>query len=394
MEGKTLKGTYDGADPSIVFAMLKRNSYYPIAIDALKTNIIEKIRNLAIFNKISIQMISIFCNKFSTILKAGIPVVQALYILCQQTEVKAFQRILYKIYEQIQTGKLLSETMQAYPKQFPEMLISMMEAGEASGKLQYSLACMAVHYEKEYKTQQKIQKALLYPAMVCLVAIIVVVFMLTQVIPRFTEMFSANGSQLPWITQSLISLSKNVQHYALIGLCLLIAMVIGAKFLISREPFNSHWHRLLLKLPIYGKLTKRTITLHFTRTLGILMETGVSLTKSLMITGKVVQNPLVMKGLMQVVEEVQKGQNLSNAIHRLQIFPIMVVHMIRIGEETGYLDEMLQHTADFYEDELDTTISKLTTMLEPSIIVVLGFIVGYIVLAISLPIFQISTLHS
>lgn len=386
-EGSRIQGVFEADSYEAVVAMIREKSYYPTEIEEIKGA--ADIKDLGLmFGKVDKKSISLFCHQFAAVIKAGVPMTQSLYILQRQTENKMLRAALQGVYDDVQTGKTLSESMAAHPKVFPPILINMINAGEVSGTLEESLERMAIHFEKDYKLQQKVRSAMIYPIGVMIVSVIVVVFLLTQVVPTFEGIFSGAGAQLPLPTRMLLALSAFVQAN---GLYLLFGVIVAAVLIrvyIKTPDGRYAWHSLLLKLPIVKKLMTNTIAARFSRTLSTLTVTGVPLGEALGVTGRVVGNAVAERAIARIQEDVTKGDSIALSMDRLDIFPIMLVQMTQVGEESGTLDSMLEKTADFYEGEVEASVGRLTSMMEPLIIVILGGIVGFIVLSIALPMFD------
>jgi len=386
MSGRILEGVYEAPNQHSVIDMIRQKSFYHLEVKEIVER--KDMKEIELFSKIKTKDISIYCRQFSSILKAGVPLIKCLSMLAEQTENKALKKITKDIREEVQKGSSLSQAMSLHSKKIPSILINMIAAGEASGTIDNSLEVMAEHFEKEHKTQQKVKSAMTYPVIVCIVAIVVVVIMLTLVVPKFIGMFESAGADLPLPTKILISMSgflKNNGVLLLIGL--IIAMILFRIFL-SGELGRLAFDKLKFRMPIIGKFLKKSISVRFARTMATLMSTGVSITESLEITGKVMGNTFARKGIKEVIEEVQRGKGLYFSLKSLMLFPAMLENMIMMGEETGTLDSMLLKSAEFYEDEVDRATQNLTSMMEPLIIVVLGGIVAFIVLAIALPMFD------
>jgi len=337
--------------------------------------------------KIPKKILAVFCTQFASILKAGVPLIQALNILDAQIENKKLKKIVQTVYEELQRGKGLSEAFAEHEKSLPSMMIKMIEAGEISGTLDLSLRRLAQHFEKEVKINKQVKSAMRYPMIVMIVTVIVVVFLLVLVVPSFMGFFETSDSELPGVTKFLLAISDAITNgwmYILGGILLLFGMFRMYK--------SSPKGRLALdtykfKLPLIGKSYIRIVAARFARTMSTLTSTGISLTQSLKIASKVVSNKLAENKLVEVEESIREGRTLHASIKDAGIFPPMTMHMVKIGEEAGTLDEMLEKAAEYFEDEADTAISKMTSLIQPILLIVVAVIVVFIMLSILMPIF-------
>lgn len=383
--GETMKGVIDASRYEEAVANLRNKNYFPIQIEAKGTPIQV---NLSKRNKIKIKDLAVFCRQFATTLNAGIPVVDSLEILYKQTENKRFAKIITDLYEVIQKGYPLSEAMAAHSNAFPALLIHMIEMGELSGTLDTAIEKMAEYFENENKLNKKVQSAITYPIVVSILAIVIVIFMLIFVMPTFIGIFDSMEAELPMITQILLAISGGLQNYWY----LLVLMILIMFLLINKYGKSQHGKykidKIKLKIPILGKVQHKIVISRFTRTMSTLLNSGIDLLQSLNVVQKVINNTYMNEKMKVVEERVRKGLGLAESIKDSGIFPPMVYQMIQVGEDTGSLDFILSKTADFYDEEVETSITKMTTMIEPLIIVVLGLVIGFIVIAMILPMFE------
>ena len=390
MSGRMIEGVYDAPNQQAVIDMIRQKSFYHLEVKEITER--KDLKEIGIFSKIGKKDIAIYCRQFSSILKAGVPLIQCLSMLSQQTENKSLKAITKDVCEEVQKGKGLSQAMELHGNKFPPILINMIAAGEASGTLDESLEVMAVHFEKSHKLQQRVKSAMTYPIVVCVVAIGVVTFLLTGVVPTFMGMFKSAGADLPGPTKLLIGMSKFLSNNGLLLLMGIVIVAILIKTFISGEAGRLAFDKFKLNMPLIGKLQTKIIAARFASTLSTLMTTGVSITEALEITGKVLGNAYACKGIKEVEEQVKQGKGLYAPIKSLMLFPVMIENVVMLGEESGTLDNMLSKAADFYDDEVDRAVQNLTSMLEPAIIVVLGGIVAFIVISIALPMFDMANL--
>lgn len=382
-EGKTKKGKIDAPDQNSAIAILKESGYYPLTV--AEQSALQK--DIVIGNPIKIKDITIFCQQFEAILTAGISVMEALELLKEQTENKFFRNIIAKVYASVETGESLSASMRQHSKYFPSILINMVEAGESTGNLEISLQRMAQHFEKEYKLKQNIKKATMYPMIVSIIAVGVIVLLLAFVIPVFVKMFTDMGTELPTSTRALMGMSDFVVNKWYILIAVVVIVIAGFSYFKSTEVGKIALSGIRLKLPLLGKVNVKIVASRFSRTMSTLLASGLPLLDALEIVSKVVDNYKVEKGFLDARDQVSKGNPLSKPIQEMGIFPPMITHMVKIGENTGQLEPILNKVADFYDNEVDTAVSQLTTMLEPLIIVVLAVVVGFVVISIIQPMF-------
>ena len=381
--GDSITGKYNANDRNEIMQMLRSKSYHPVQIKEVSEG--TDLSTLQMFNKVKIKDVAIFARQFYAMLHAGVTIIQCLDILRQQTEKPYFRTVIEKVYESVQKGSTLSEAMKEHQTAFPELFVNMVEAGEASGNLDNIMDRMAFHYEKETKIQNKIQGAMVYPTVLAVVSVVVVVFMLVAILPTFLSMFEGSGVPLPGPTAFLLGLSNGLRQYWYI----VIAVVVGLVFVIRRflktENGRRQFDALKLRLPVIKNTVTKIATSRFTRTLSTLLASGIPLLPAMDIVAKIVGNRIMADGIISVKEDLRKGYDLAGPIQRLGLFPPMVVSMVRIGEESGSLDDVLQRTADFYDEEVDVAIQKLTSMMEPVMLIIMAVIIGFLVVAMYLP---------
>lgn len=338
--------------------------------------------------KLKSKEIAIISRQFSTMLNSGISVIKCIDILYQQAEKDHIKDIFLDIYDEIQKGNSLSSTLKNQGKTFPNLFISMIQVGEESGSLDTSLEKMAMHYDKEHRIGSKIKSAMIYPIILSIVSIAVLLLLMLYVIPTFFSMFEDVVETLPWNTKFLLASSRYlINNWQMI--LIFCAVLIGSMILLMRTAtFKRYMDRIKLRLPIVGKLNKIILSARFAETLATLYSSGLSLIEGIEITQKVINNNYLDKGFIKVKQDIAKGTPLSISLNNLQIFPPMLSHMILIGEESGQLDEILEKTSKFYEQEADTAIQKLISLLEPIMIIILGMMVGFIIASIVPPMYS------
>ncbi|MBI1728559.1 MAG: type II secretion system F family protein [Candidatus Rokubacteria bacterium] len=342
--------------------------------------------------KVRDKEMAIFTRQFSTMIDAGLPLVQCLNILAEQSESKNLRDVTGLVARSVEQGSTLAEALRHHPRSFDELFVNLVEVGETGGILDTVFQRLAAYIEKAAALKRKVKSAMIYPSSIIGVAFVVVIFMLTFVIPTFTKMFKDLGADLPLPTQVVIWLSEFVQSYILLIIAGAIGCVFALRAYYRTEKGRSTIDALLLKVPVLGTLVRKVAVARFTRTLGTLVSSGVPILEGLRITARTAGNRVVEKAVMQCRAAVTEGKTLADPLKASGVFPPMVTQMISVGEQTGALDAMLSKIADFYDDEVDTAVGALMALLEPVMIVFLGVIIGGLVIAMYLPIFKLVTL--
>ena len=336
--------------------------------------------------------IAVFSRQFATMIAAGLPLVQCLQTLGLQAERKPFQQIIGKVATDVESGATLSESMGRHPRVFNELYVNLVHVGETGGVLDAMLARLSTYLEKAQALRHRVQMAIVYPILVITVAVLVVTFLMIFVIPIFTAFFVKAGVPLPLPTRVVIGLSNAVRGYWYLFLLGALGVAFLFRLWYRTEAGRLAVDRFLLRAPIFGPLLRKIAVARFTRTLSALLGGGVPIIDALRITAKTAGNRVVENAVMEARERVTAGQTLGERLKESKVFPPMVVQMVVVGEHTGSLDTMLAKVADYYEDEVDVAVAGLTSLLEPILIVFLGIVIGGIVIAIYLPIFQVVTL--
>lgn len=339
---------------------------------------------------VSPRDLAIFTRQFSVMIDAGLPLIQCLEILGSQQENKNFATIIQNTRSDVESGSTLSDAMRKNPKCFDALYVNMIAAGEAGGILDQILERLSQYIEKAVKLKAQVKSALMYPAIVCLVAMGVILIIMYKVIPTFAAMFESAGNELPLPTQITMGVSKFVESYILI-IFVFLGLLLWA---LNRYHGTFHGRRVLdrifLKIPVFGSMLQKIAIARFCRTLSTLIGAGVPILDGIEITARTSGNAIVEDALMAVRREIEEGKTISEPLSKSPLFPSMVVSMIGVGESTGALDTMLSKIADFYEDEVDVAVATLMSMLEPLLIVGLGVIIGFIVISLYLPIFMMA----
>lgn len=384
--GKEKKGSIDADSKDKARDLLKSDGMTVLTVT--EQSLLTRDININIGGKPKPRDLSIFCRQFVSIIGAGVTIIDAMEMLAEQTENKLLKKAIYEAKVAVEKGDSLADAMRKNVKVFSDMFITMVEAGEASGSLEISFSRMASQFEKEAKLKALIKKASVYPSVVAIVAVIVVIAMLTFVVPTFQQMFNDLGSQLPGITLFVIALSNFMQHYWYIIIGVIIALVLLMKYFKTTDAGRHFFGKLSLKLPLFGKLTVKTASSRLARTLSTLMAAGLPLIDALEITASTMTNVYFKEAVLEAKEEVTMGTTLSEPLRRGRLFPPLVCHMLKIGEESGNVESMLDKLADYYDEEVEVTTQSLMAALEPAIIVFLALVVGTIIISIIMPMAQ------
>ncbi len=391
-EGKNLNGKREAADVNNVVAALRQEGFLIIRVNEIKakSSFSKQIFTARHGGRVKIDDIVVFSRQLATMVEAGVPLVQSLAILTEQAENASLQKAVINLKDEVESGKSLSEALEKHKRIFSELFISMVKAGESSGRLEEILDRLSTYIEKTNALQKKIKSALVYPAVVSSMAMLITFGMMTWVIPQFAGIFVSLNAPLPTPTKILIAISDALRH----NLILIVGCVIGTIFAFLRyikSKKGRFWFDgLKLKLPIFGPLFMKVAISKFSRTLSTLVKSGVPILAALEIVGKTSGNVRIEKIILEVRTSIKEGESISAPLMKKKIFPPMVVRMIAVGEETGELDKMLGKISDFYDVQVENAVNGLTSMIEPLVIAFLGIVIGSIVIAMFLPILTLT----
>jgi type IV pilus assembly protein PilC len=384
------KGETEAIDELALRGLLRRQGFKSIEIRKKPKDISEY---LPFFKgKVKEKNIVVFCRIFSTMINAGLPLIQCLDLLAQQEESKVFKKIIKAVKEDVEGGASLTEALKKYPEVFDELFVNLVAAGEAGGILDVILVRLSNYLEKAMKLKARVKGAMTYPAAVLLISMGVVALLLLKVIPVFQKMFEGMGGELPGPTQALITASEFAQSYWwFIAGILVVVYIVFKRFY---KTAKGRWtiDSLSLKAPIFGPLLKKVAVAKFSRTLSTMMSSGVPIMEGLNIVSKTSGNVIVENALLKTRQSISEGKTIAEPLQETGIFPPMVVQMIAVGEATGALDAMLSKIADFYDDEVDAAVEAMTALLEPVMMVFLGGVVGGMIIAMYLLIFKMAAL--
>lgn len=390
--GEVVVGVINAANEAAVAAYVRNQG---LMVTKIAKNNVQKTHFWSGWIEKSITMydVAIFCRQFATLVGAGVALVSAMDILIEQTDNKRLKAVISGVAQDVHKGAALSEAMNLYPKVFKPVMIHMLQAGETGGILETVLEQLADQYEKDYRLRARLRSAMIYPAAVLCVAVVAVAVILTFVMPIFTDLFKALNTQLPWPTKVVMDISNFLKSG--IGLAIILTLVAGISFG-YKQACKSYGFRLwrdilFLKFPVVGQLYNKILITRFATTFAGLSRSGVPILTALTVVSKAMGNLYAEKVLLEARSNVQKGLGLAEPLRKSKLFPPMVINMVSIGEETGALDYMLDKVAIFYSNEVDDMTGRLQALLEPFLIIVMGFVVGFIAVAMLLPMFDIVT---
>lgn len=385
-EGKEKKGTIEADSKEKAVAVLKNEGNTILVINT--GSVLNKQITIG-GKKVKSRDLSVFCRQFNSLLQAGVGIVSALDMLSDQTENKLLKEAVKNVRDNVEKGETLAGAMKREVV-FPNLLISMIEAGEASGNVEISLQRMSEHFEKDTKVKGMLKKAMIYPIVLLIVAVAVLIVMVVAVIPNFASMFEDMDTELPAVTKALMSLSDFLRSKWYIAI-LVVAAVVAVIVMFKRSNTGKHFFATLgLKLPVFGKLKTKTACARFSRTFSTMMASGMPMVEAMEITARTMDNILYQQALQEAAVQIQRGVALSQPLKKSGLFPALIVHMIGIGEETGNLEEMLNNCAKYYDEEVELATQQIMALLEPMIIVVMAAIVCVILAAIYGPVLSMN----
>lgn len=391
--GKTVEGVIEASVQKSATDKLRSQRLTVLAVNEMKnggSSFLDKINPFK--PGVASKDLVIFSRQLATLVSAGVPIVQGLSILSDQIQSVVFKQIVNAIRSDIESGITIADAMKKHPKAFEELYVSMIRAGETGGVLDAILERLSAYLEAAEELKGKVKGAMVYPVVVCGVAGAVTLFLLIAVIPTFKNVFASFGGELPMPTQILLAISNFLRHYLLVILLLPVGAFIGIKKWYKTEAGNFAIDKMLIKSPVIGELLKKVAVSKFTRTLGTLIKSGVPILQALDTVAKTSGNKVVEAAIMKARESIREGEKIADPLKESGIFPAMVIQMISVGEETGNLEIMLTKIADFYDQEVDTAVKAMTSLIEPIIICVMGVVIGGIVICMFLPIFKMSSL--
>ena len=394
IEGKLVKGKLDASSEGAAVARLKSMGVAPLAIDeaAVGTGLNQEITIPGFEKKVGLKDLAVMSRQMATMVSSGLSLLRTLSILAEQTENPKLARTLADVRNEVEGGASLSTAMGRHAMVFPPLMINLVRAGESGGFLEGALMSVASNYESEHKLRSTIKSALTYPVVVLSMAVLAVIGMLLFIVPTFKGMFESLGGQLPLPTQMLVWLSEGMRFAAPV---LVVAGVAFAAWWGKNrytDRVRSFVDPLILKMPVFGMLFKKVAVARFTRNFSTMIGAGVPILQSLSIVGETSGNWVIEQALKKVTESVRVGKSIAGPLSQEPVFPAMVTQMVAVGEDSGSLEQMLEKIADFYDDEVQSTTEALTSLIEPLMIALIGIVVGGMIVALYLPVFNIFTL--
>ncbi len=385
--GELRKGVMDADDEPAVQARLRSQQLMPTKIKKK-----GKAFSFKLGTGVDLKEIVTFTRLFATMIDAGLPIVQCLDILCNQTDNKSFAVILRDVKANVEQGATFSDSLRRHPKVFDALYVNLVQAGEVGGILDTILNRLAVYNEKAIKLRRQVKGAMVYPSAVVIIFTGVLSILLGWVIPSFKTIFKDLGAsdELPWLTQVVITVSETFIGYLPLVILVAIGFIVAVIYIYKRPAGKRFFHRMMLKAPIIGNVLRKVAVARFTRTLGTLLASGVPILDALEIVAKTSGNMVIEEAIMYARAKISEGKNMASPLMETNVFPPMVVQMVGVGEQTGALDAMLGKIADFYEEEVDVAVAALTSLIEPIMMVGIGGTVGVVLIAMYLPIFSIA----
>ncbi|HEY5549549.1 MAG TPA: type II secretion system F family protein [Coriobacteriia bacterium] len=390
--GKAVEGTLDGENKDAVSAKLRSMGYVIVSLEQ-SGNLLASLNAISFGTGVKNKDITIFSRQFATMIGAGLSLTKCLSILGQQTESPALRVIITQIGRDVESGQSLSDAMSKHPKVFPPIFVNMVRSGETGGVLDEVLNRVADHFEREEMIKGRIKSAMTYPIAMGSLVLLVLIAMLIFVVPTFQTMFSSMGGTLPLPTQILVNISEGARGLpGLLTVIFGIAAVVAFRWWKGTEAGLYAWDSIKLRMPVFGKLIRKMALSRFTRTFGTLVSAGVPILSALDIVGSTSGNEVIHRAVRKVRAAVKEGETIAKPLSENPIFPAMVVQMISVGEETGALDSMLGKVAEFYDEEVTAGVDGLTSLIEPLMMATLGIVVGGIVIALYMPMFEVVAL--
>jgi type IV pilus assembly protein PilC len=385
--GREIRNAVEAAtEQAAIAALLNRN----LLVVSIQEKISKKGKTQG--GKVRLVDLVIFTRQLATMVDAGITIVQSLQALAEQTSDKVMRDVIKDVSTRVESGESLSESLQKHPKAFSKLYYSMVGAGEKGGLLAEILGRLATYLENTNRLRKKVKTALMYPATVTCVAIGITIFLLVRVIPTFKDIYSSFNAKLPAPTMFMIDLSEIVKHYLLLILMGAGAVVWAWLYFIKTKTGRTFWDDRRIKLPIFGPIAHKICLARFTRTLASLVRSGVPILEVLQIVSQTVGNVMMERAIKLAALDIERGEGISNALGKHPIFPSMIIRMMRAGEQTGNIDNMLERISNFLDEEIEATLSGLMSLIEPMMIVVLGVIIGSMVVCMFLPIFNLANI--
>ncbi|MCK4257349.1 MAG: type II secretion system F family protein [Halanaerobiales bacterium] len=389
-EGQLVKGKVKASSRIDVAEGIRKQGYYVVSIEENKDLDLKKI--LGFFNRVKMKELAVLSRQFSVLIQAGVSIVQCLDILLNQVVNKSLKRALQEISQDVEVGISFSESLEKQDDTFPRLYSRMVNAGEVGGILDVVMNRLADYYERENELRSKIRSSMMYPLVVLGVAVLVVVFLLTTVVPVYVNLFSSMGGTLPLITRFVMGISSVLAQYWYLIMIFGFILVVTLMSYLKTPSGKYKFHRLQLRIPVVRSMIIKIEVARFTRTLGSLLASGVPLLESLQVVERIISNQVISGQLTEARLKVQEGQRLSEPLQESTVFPKMMTQMLLVGEETGTMDEMMEKIAYFYDKETENSIETAMSLLEPAMIIIIAVLIGFIVVAMIMPMFDMVNL--
>lgn len=390
--GKTVKGIIDADSPAAARRKLREQSLYPTEVQesfergATKGVMVEKGRG----GRVRLRDVSLMTRQLAVLLHAGMPLVEALSALLEQTQSARLRKTVYDVRSKVNEGSRLADGLAGHPRIFSELYVSMVGAGESSGALEQVLFRLADIQERQVKLRHRVVSAMAYPVLMAFFGLGVVTFLMMVIVPQIAEMFKTQGRELPGITQFLINSVDFVKMWWWAVAIVVFGMLVLWRAWVARPEGRRRWDRIKLRMPLLGDLYVKVLCARMSRTLGTMLQSGLTMMSALDVVKSVLQNRVFQEALDDVKTGVRRGRDLSTPLREAGVFPPMLIHMTELGQRSGELEDMLIRVADWYDDEVETSVDAVVSLLEPIMIVVMGLLVGFLVISILLPIFRMS----
>ncbi len=389
--GKIFTGNMEGENRGSVVSRLREMDYFITSVSEKRGNILFSTQ-ISLFRGIKFRDLTIFYRQFSTMVNAGLTLVNSLDILIEQVENKVLSNVITLIKSDVEAGSTLADAMAKHPQAFSELYISMVRAGEIGGVLDEILNKIADLMEKEYALRQKVRSAMAYPVFITGAAVLMGIFMLTFILPQFVGVFAQFGGELPFLTKILVTATSLFNRYWYIFFIVFAALVAAFLAYIKTPNGKLYFDKFKLNAPIFGEINRKSAVARFTRILGTLIKSGVPILEALQVSSNAIGNLVISSAVLGAKTKIKEGQSISGPLAASGVFPPMVTQMIMVGEESGELEEMLVNVANFYDEEVDRTVEKLTAIIEPVMMLGIALVIGVMVIAMYLPIFNMVNL--
>ena len=385
--GKMKQGSIDAKDEQEAIRKLRKKG---INVRTIQEGGSALNMEIELLNAVKTEHFVAYCRQFATLVRSGVTIVEATGILAEQTESKPLKKALGTVEEDIRNGVSLSQASAKHEKVFPPIYINMVRAGEATGDIDDTLERLADDVEKQYKIKKKVHSAMIYPDVLFVITILVAIFMMVKIVPEFVGLYQDLGAELPAITRATLAISNSLTGYWWVWILVTLAIVIGLVVTYKKnEKFRYYVAHAILKMPVFGLILQKFHLARMLRTLSTLIASSVPILEAINITKKVVDHPIATEGLENIEKALQRGGRISDEMEKFWLFPPLVTSMTAIGENTGQLDDMLDKVAQFYEDDVDRSVEAMQSLIEPLMIVLLAVIVGLIIAAVMIPMFNL-----